>query len=237
LLVVLAIVSILLALVGSAIAAARRAARDFLCKNNLKTITFKFTLFADDQAYASRGDDEGNRGFRIETFQESVYAIDEFWDLPGRTESPLAPSEQPLICPSGPQKLVRRRDLPCSDYAVAPAANVSIAFNMRLDRVSAKIGGRWVLAPVRLHSQILDHPLVPLVMDVDGEAADARGKLSYYTAPSADDPGLYAGNRFWFPARRHDGAVNVGFIDGHIASSPDPAKQAAWNWRYQPPIR
>jgi hypothetical protein len=110
--------------------------------------------------------------------------------------------------------------------------NVSVAFNMRLRSASVQLGGRWVLKPVRLSSRILRYPSVPLAFDVDGNFAARRGRLPYYSAPPAGDPGQYGRGQFWFPSLRH-GATNACFIGGHVLSSSRP-DHAGWNWKYQP---
>ena len=237
LLVVVAIISILLAILAGSVGAARRTAQAFMCKNNLKTIAFDFNIFADDLSQPDRGDDADEVGFDIETFQESVYKIDDFWDRSGEVEAGFPDHEQPMICPAAPQDLHRRAGIPCGSGAVLPYINVSVAFNKRLEQVSEQIGGRWVLRPVQLDSHVLEHPQMPLAADVDGALADAQGKLPYYTAPAADDPGLFGGNRFWFPSFRHGSRVNACFIDGHVSSSNHPADAPGWDWAYQPDDR
>ncbi len=240
LLVVIGILLVLLAALTAALGRVRAAARSFRCKNNLKTVTFDFTLFADEGAHADRGDSERlyTRGFRLEDFQESIYGIDEFWDVPGEHHVPLEPAQQPLMCPDGPQELYRNAGLPCSQFAVGPVENVSVGFNMRLHRASVRLGGRWILYPVSLGSRILEHPLVPLVFDVDGQVAAGRRLAPYYSAPPVEQEpeGMYAAGRFWFPAPRHGGEVNVGFVGGHVLAAEQPQRKYTWDWSYQPPV-
>ncbi len=236
LLVVVGIMLVLMTVLSAALGRVRSAARSFRCKNNLKTVVFDFTLFADEGTNVNRGESEHLRGhgFRIEDFQESVYGIDEFWDLGAVRRAPLDPARQPLMCPAGPHELYRSAGLPCSDYAVGPAEDVSVGFNMRLHRASVQIGGRWLLYPVTLKSRILEHPFVPLVFDVDGAQATRQRVPPYYAAPRLDDAGLYGSGRFWFPAARHGGEVNIGFVGGHVLSASDPLRNGTWDWRYQP---
>jgi prepilin-type processing-associated H-X9-DG protein len=140
-----------------------------------------------------------------------------------------------LICPAGQGRLRRARGLACSDYAVQPAMNVSIGFNMRLDRASRKIQSRWVLDPVLLTHRILQHPSVPIAFDVDGELADLGGVPPYYAAPPAGDPGKYGTGLYWFPGQRHDKGMNAAFVGGHVLLSKTPESSPGWDWRYQPP--
>ena len=198
LLIVVVIVGALLAIVGTSLAKARAAAKNVMCMNNLKTVAHEFIQFADDHTHPDRGDSEryGARVFRLEDFQEKIYRIDEFWDGGGAAESDYDLSEQPLMCPAGPGTLQRQRWLPCSQLAVTPARNVSIGFNMRLDQISTVVNGWPRLQRTLLTSRIRSHPHVPLAFDVDGVSADASGVLPYYSAPPADDLGLYGSGRF-----------------------------------------
>jgi prepilin-type processing-associated H-X9-DG protein len=80
---------------------------------------------------------------------------------------------------------------------------------------------------------VLNHPYTPLLMDVDGTEAVARGLGSFYTAPPLrDDPSPYGDGRYWMPARRHGGRINVAFVGGHVLSSEDPERET-WDWEYQ----
>ena len=109
---------------------------------------------------------------------------------------------------------------------------------MRLHRASVRLGGRWILYPVSLGSRILERPFVPLVFDVDGRIAADRRLAPYYSAPAVEtEPeGMYASGRFWFPAARHSGEVNVGFVGGHVLSAERPETRNTWEWAYQPPL-
>ncbi len=238
LLVVISIIALLLAILGTALGKVSCATKSFVCKNNLKTVAFEFSLFADDYSHGHRGesDQTGRSGFYVTDFQESLYGVDEFWDLGVVTEAAYKPSRQPLICPAGPQFLERQQGQPCQS-AVNPQKNVSIGFNMRL--LSANVqhypSGWWVLQDVRLDSRILEHPAVPLAFDVDGEKAVKRRKYPFYSVPAVDEAGLYATDQFWFPASRHGEQLNACFIGGYVLSSGNPAHEPGWDWGYQPP--
>jgi len=238
LLVVVAIIAMLVAILVSTVVKVRGSTRGFVCKNNLKTVAFDFLQFADEYAHPYRGDSErfGRSSFDLEDFQERVYGIAEFWKVSGLTEAAYEPSKQPLMCPGGPNPLKKQAGVPCRDYAVTPAANVSVALNMRLYRASVLLGGRPVLHPVQLTPRLQEHPAVPVAFDVDGAAAAKRGILPYYSAPPAGAAAdLYGSGRFWFPASRHAGQVNACFVGGYVLSARKPAAAPGWDWRHQPP--
>jgi prepilin-type N-terminal cleavage/methylation domain-containing protein/prepilin-type processing-associated H-X9-DG protein len=239
LLVVIAIVALLIAVLLPAAYSAREGARSLKCVNNLRSVSFEFRLFADDLASASRGDSDRLGGYRfsVEDFQESLYRVDEFWDLPGKATGTYDPRTELMMCPSGPRFLQRHSMLPCMHQAVYPTANVSAAINMRLNWAVVSFKGQKALAKTRCGSDVIDNPYVPLVFDVDGDAAEARGVLPYFSAPPAQSDDPYATGRYWFPSRRHGGRTNVAFIGGHVLTTNDPAAERGWNWEFQPPIR
>jgi prepilin-type N-terminal cleavage/methylation domain-containing protein/prepilin-type processing-associated H-X9-DG protein len=236
LLVVIAIMSLMLGLLGGTLSTVRKSARSFECKNKLKTVAFEFFQFADDfsSSYRRSRPPGEPAGFDIDSFQEKLYGVDEFWGSQPSTLRRYEPSRQMLMCPAGPRVLERRADLPCEGYPVTPVENVTVAFNMRLRSASVMVQNRPVLKPVRLNSRILRHPSVPLAFDVDGELAARRETLPYYSAPPAGDTGHYASGLFWFPSSRH-GSVNAAFVGGHVMSSKRPEKAPGWDWKYQPP--
>lgn len=237
LVVVASITLVLASIVLVSLAQVRSTTRGFICKNNLKTVAFEFAQFADGTTSPNRGESNrfGRRGFRIEDFQEKLYHIDEFWKGPKTGETEYQASDGPLICPTVQGKLRRMYGLACSEYAVGPSRNVSIGFNMRLDRASRQILSRWVLEPVLLTDRILQHISVPIAFDVDGSLADDLGTPPYYSAPPAGDPGKYGSGRYWFPGTRHNQKMNAVFVGGHVLSSGRPENEPGWNWRYQPP--
>ena len=104
LLISISIVAVLLAILLPALGYAVRAARGFRCQISLRSVAFDFTVFADDQLHGDRGDDPaavGPRRFRLETFQESEYGIDEFWRYNGNTHQiPDTEKNDPMRCPA-----------------------------------------------------------------------------------------------------------------------------------------
>lgn len=247
LLVVVTIIAVLVSVLSASLISVRKAGRDFICKNKLKTVGFEFYQFADDYAKTYRGDSErlGRAGFYIEDFQEKLYGLDEFWKYSATPGNQFDPERQPLICAAAPnQQLSRIKDKPCRDGGVTPWKNVSVGLNMRLDRASTKVAGREILLQVRLNRRILDQGMVPLAFDVDGEAAtrEVSGsgftkKVPHYSAPQvASEPptSWYTKENYWYPSTRHSKRLNAVFIGGHVASSSHPVTEAGWKWKYQP---
>ncbi|HEY3246548.1 MAG TPA: hypothetical protein VGM03_24650 [Phycisphaerae bacterium] len=238
LLVVIAILILLLGIMLPALRAARQRVQAFRCTSNLREVVFAFRLFADDYSRGYRGDsDQRSDGrFTAEDFQESVYRIHEFWDAPGLTSVPLQPNRELLMCPSGPRGLRKLANVPCSNGAVQPAADISVGLNMRLHRVSQTINGQYFATPTALSSSILEHGQVPLALDVDGRVGATRPPPApYYTAPPLTVTDFYSSGIYWFPSLRHRGRINVGFVGGHVLSSPRALGDPDWAWAYSPP--
>lgn len=235
LLVVIAVIALILAILLPALSAGRETARDLKCKAGFREVATAFTFFAD--AGGSGSSQLGENRFLIEDFQESIYGIDDYWDLPNTETARIDPANQPLMCPSGPYVLERRANMPCSAGAIGPAANVSVAFNKRLEKRTFYFNGNPFPAAAVLTPAILHHPNVPLLMDASGEAAAQANRTPYYTAPPIGDDkdvDIYESGSFWFPSNRHRGKLNVGFIGGHVLSSSDPTAEPWWRWGYQP---
>ncbi|HPF39322.1 MAG TPA: prepilin-type N-terminal cleavage/methylation domain-containing protein [Phycisphaerae bacterium] len=229
LLVVIGIIALLLALMLPALSRARRAGRNLKCVANMRQVAERFIVFADDFSVESRGNvfPADRSTFYLETFQESIYQVNSFWDLPNALPQPMDPARQPLMCPEGPYVLKRRANTPCSDGAVYPKANISVAFNRRLHRPTATSFQKL------LSARILAHPDVPLAMDADAGAANAPSD-PYYSAPPLDKPDGYESGGHWIPSTRHDGRINVAFIGGHVGSSQFPLTAPGWRWGFTP---
>ena len=238
LIVVLGIISLLLALLLPALSSGRHAAMDLECRTKLRAVTTEFIAFADESGAGLRGDSEryGNR-FKIEDFQESVYKIDEYWDGLTVDRMTIDHGEQLMMCPAGPSYLERRSQMPCSAGAIGPQKNVSIAFNKRLETRTRYDLPFPAPANAYLTPKILQHPDVPLLLDVAGEKAVADNRLPYYTAPQVLNDkivDIYESGKHWFPSLRHRGRLNIGFIGGHVLSSSHPTTEPWWKWNYQP---
>ncbi len=229
-LVVISIIGLLIAVMLPALAACRRAGRNLKCVSQMRQVAFDFRIFADDFAVRTRGDSErlGPRFFFIEDFQESIYRVDEFWDAPEAVRATYDSQRQVMMCPEAGEVLRKRANRPCSNGAVYPFASVSMGFNRRLHRAGPHMRTRV------LSSKILEHPDVPLVMDVDGAAADLSGRVPYYIAPSLNIGDGYDDGSFWFPSYRHGGSLNVAFVGGHVVSVKNPLQANGWRWNYIP---
>lgn len=245
LLVVISIISLLIAILLPALQAGRYAAQDLKCRTNLRAVSMQFMTFADPNSGLPRGDSEalGPRIFRLDDFQESIYRISEFWDAGADKRLSVSPNSQPLMCPSGSRQLERRSGIPCDTGAVGPMANISIGFNMRLRMASKTVNDVFLATNAYLTDKVLQFPDTPLLLDVEGGDAIAKGVTPYYTAPPVPCPkkksgepteDLFSSGRFWFPGARHQGRLNVGFIGGHVLSSQTPLLEPWWRWEYTP---
>jgi prepilin-type processing-associated H-X9-DG protein len=209
------------------------------CASNLRSAAFEFQLFAAGDTPGGQGDSRalGPSRFYINDFLDYLYRIDEFWDVPTSATATMRASKETIMCPAGAVQLTRRAGFPCSRAAIDPAEEVTLGANMRLYRASVEFLGRPVLAPAaatRVRADVLQHPYVPLLMDVDGAKAVAQGLEPFYTAPplAGDEKSPYADGRYWVPSARHKGYTNVAFVGGHVASSRHPADEQ-WDWVYQ----
>jgi len=237
-LVVVSIVSMLIALLMPALGSVRRGVQTLVCSSNLKSVGMEFNLFAEGQVAAGRGDSESLRGnrFHANDFQEYLYGLDEYWKEGSLTSAPLRTEDVAMLCPAaGAVALTKQRDQPCGSGAIGPVGELSMAMNMRLYRAAVLFKGTSVLAPAAstsIGAGILDHPYVPLVLDVDGKESIARGLEPFYTAPPLGEDDAYADGSYWMPSSRHQGKTNVVFVGGHVLTSPDPQSER-WDWSYQ----
>lgn len=239
-LVTLAIIGVLITLLLPAIGGTRAAARSFRCISSQRSIAFDFTIFADDSLHGWRGNDEslGSR-FLLETFQESQYRVDEFWgwgDEPLHTMPDLS-GNNIMRCSEVVGQMTLTRDVPCSQGAVSPRENISFGFNIRL-HAAESVSSMGLMSRVSVVRGIplAFHTLdanAPLVWDVDGVAAAAKGVDPIYSGPALDSVVL-AREKYWFPALRHGGKLNAAFIDGSVRSANRPLEEAGWAWRFAP---
>lgn len=238
LLVTIAIMALLIGILSPAIRGAIESSRSFSCQMSMRNVAFDFQIYADGRYHGDRGDDKslGNR-FRLETFQEAQYGIDEFWSFDDPSVASLtdSPAHDRMQCPSVSGDVSLRNHAPCSGGAVGPAENVSYGFNVRLHKAETPgRRGQLRLESVLLNSNILSESNVPLAIDVDGELAGAKRVSPVFTGPSLGSTGPLGGDRYWFPGARHGGASNVSFIDGHVSSLDDPLTTGGQGWGYQP---
>jgi prepilin-type N-terminal cleavage/methylation domain-containing protein/prepilin-type processing-associated H-X9-DG protein len=239
-LVTVAIAATLFSLLLPSLGMTIRSARAFRCQVSLRSIAFDFTVFADDQLHGDRGNDPGFVGqgrFRLETFQESQYGVDEFW--PWGTAPvhvfPDAAKNDPMRCPEVRGALTVVNGTPCGQGAIGPARSVSYGFNLRLHQApTVAPGGQSGIVPVVLTGAILHAGRVPLAWDVDGALAESRDLTPVFSAPSLHDTPVYGNDWYWFPSLRHGGADNFAFIDGSVESSRSPLTHAGWRWEFNP---
>jgi prepilin-type processing-associated H-X9-DG protein len=126
---------------------------------------------------------------------------------------------------------------------VVPAANVSYAMNRRLAFAPVCVGGVPLAQFVPVRDHVLEHPMVPLMFDVDAEAMLASPGVAwqpgtpFFSAPAGtlDECNVYSGGAYWFPALRHRGKVSIAFVGGHVVSTDRPLSNPAWDWDYHPP--
>lgn len=241
LLITIGLIAVLLAILLPALHGTVKSGRQVQCQVALRTIAHDFLVFADDQLYVDRGADRGRRAFRLETFQESQYQIDEFWSWGegvDRHELPDGYRNDPMRCPEVRGRIQLHRGVPCSQGAVGPRAHVSFGFNLRLHRAERRLPtGPIRLVPVWLTESIRDEGMVPLGWDVDGALADRKGREPVFSGPSLGSRGPFGGDSYWFPSARHLGATNVAFVGGHVLASRNLLGEAGWRWDYQPPGR
>lgn len=248
-LITLAILAVLIALLIPAVRGAVSTARALKCQMSQRSVCFDFGLFCDDALHPQRGDDDSSdpalrvvaKGqFRLETFIESQYGLDEFWN-PNDAQTvtlPDANGRDPMRCAEIKGPITLRRAVPCTQGAVTPAQNISYGFNIRL-QMSER---RWLTGdprPVGLSSALFNNASVPassipLLWDVDGAAAAQRGVPPLFSGPSLDSTALFINNQYWFPAMRHSGSMTIGFVDGHVATTRKPLREPAIQWGFDP---
>ncbi len=249
LLITIAILATLIALLLPAARGAIGTARAFKCQMAQRSTCFDFGLFCDDILHPQRGDDDSSdpadrvvpRGqFRLETFIESQYGLDEFWNPAdgNLVILPDANGRDPMRCAEVKGPITLRRAIPCTQGAISPPQNISYGFNIRL-QMSER---RWLAGnnrPIGLSSTVLNAgevspSAIPLMWDVDGNVAAQHGVVPLFSGPTLDSTTLFTNDRYWFPAMRHNGAMTVGFIDGHVATTRRPLQEPNWAWGFDP---
>lgn len=240
LLIAIGVIVALLAILLPTIGFAMERARGFRCQVSLRSVSFDFAVFANDELHGDRGDDRlqyGRSKFSLETFVESQYGVDEFWAF-GDAETHERPDEtgvDPMRCSEIAGPVTLRRDVPCREGAIGPTENVSFGFNMRLLRIEYLDNrDRPRSKEVQLTSAVLGQGRTPLVWDIDGRAAAERDVQPFFSAPALDSVAVYAGDQYWFPGLRHGGRMNVAFIDGSVSNSDRPLEESDWRWGWQP---
>lgn len=231
LLIVVSLIGVLLGILLPVLSGAMDASRSFRCQMSLRNVAFDLTMFVELDEPRPQ-DPCGRHGHvALETFQESLYGIDEYWRFgSARSQVTLtAADDVPLRCAAVRGDLVLRRDAPCSAGGVASWNTVSYGFNGRMHRVDG-IGGRSTATC--LTERVLSESMVPLAWDVDGQEATRRGVSPVFSAPPLGDGGIYDDGLSWMPAARHGSGINVAFLDGHVEVSRRPLEEASWRWGF-----
>lgn len=230
-LIVVSLIGVLLGILLPVLGGAMDASRSFQCQMSLRNVAFDLTMFVELDEPRPQ-DPCGRHGHvALETFQESLYGIDEYWRFGSeRSQVTLTGADEvPLRCAAVRGDLVLRRDAPCSSGGVASWNTVSYGFNGRMHRVDGP-GGRSMATC--LTERVLSESMVPLAWDVDGHEATRRGVSPVFSAPPLGDGGIYDDGLSWMPAARHGSGINVAFLDGHVESSRRPLEQASWRWGF-----
>lgn len=231
LLITIAIIAVLLSLLLPAVGRTMSAARGFRCQQTQRSVAFDFRVFADRHLHGDRGDDrdlESRGQFRLETFGDSQYGLDEFWawGTLNQVTLPDNSGRDPMRCAEVKGPVTLLRSTPCTAGAINPPQQVSFSLNYRL---------HWnVRGQVRLDSTIVEAGRVPLLWDTNASLAVARGVLPVFSAPGLGSTGPLADDRLWFPALRHTGAMNVAFADGSVGTSARPLDESQWKWSFEP---
>jgi len=242
LLITMGIIAILLAIMTPVLRYTIGYARGFRCQMALRNVAFDFQIFANDDFYGNRGDDAALPGdqFRMETFLEAEYEIDEFWGYGDAQTVPLETSVafEMLQCPEVHGAVTLHAGASCTNGGVRPVAGASYGFNLNLHRhETVDRRGRPRLLPMFLRgpSLLAQDEGIPLALDVDARVAAERGVTPFFTAPDLSLPASRNGGRFWFPSMRHNGQANVSFIDGHVTATSDPIGEAPeFRWDFKP---
>ena len=240
LLIVIMMIAVLLGIVLPVLGRTLESGRAFKCRMALRGVAMDFLTYADEQLHADRGNDEllpGDR-FYLESFQESQYGIDEFWAWGAANEHliPDAAGNNPMHCPSVRGEIKLKKNLACANGGVSPSENVSFGFNARLHRPEVvNDNGQIKAVKTSLSFRILEEGAVPLVWDVDGRVAKEKGVNPVFSAPAMDSQAVYANDKHWFPGTRHNGSMNIAFVDTHVDSTMRPLQDVAEGaWSFQP---
>jgi len=238
LLVVVFLIALLMSILVPALVTAREAAKSIVCMDHGRSAAMEFQFFADRYAHPYRGDSEqyGSR-FDAMDFLEYLYGVGEFWDRHGIEHEAYRPGQSLVTCPSAPPGLVGYGEQVAPwTPAVGPRENVSYAMNRRLFLAPALKEGVPFEVPVLLTEHVLNYPYIPLLFDVDAEAAMREfGQLTIHHMPFFCTPDPFLEN-YWFPAMRHRGKMIVSFVGGHVLSTKDPLAESQWIWDYFPSL-
>jgi prepilin-type processing-associated H-X9-DG protein/prepilin-type N-terminal cleavage/methylation domain-containing protein len=238
LLVTVAIIGVLVSLLLPAIMSVVRITRSAKCQIGQRAVGFDFSIFADDTLHPYRGEHARPNDFPLTSFIDAQYQMGDFWawgDV-DEIELPDTDGHDPMRCPdvAGPITLTRGRQ--AYQGGVGPVHHLSFGFNIRLHQAEVISGGQPRARSINIGSAVLSAANVPLMWDVNALGAAESGRTPLLSGPSLGNEGIFANDRFWFPAQRHQGSGNYLFIDGHVEESATPLAER-WNWGYTPAAR
>ncbi|NOG54984.1 MAG: type II secretion system protein [Planctomycetes bacterium] len=240
LLISISVIFMLLALAMPGYFGVRTRSHKFKCQMNLRSVAFDLSVFADPTLHGGRGDDDMDSSLRrdefwLETFQESQYRMDEFWDRSNDRYEGTTGDLGVMACPDVKGRVVINSNTPCRGGAMQPSESVSYAFNLRLDYPDKMVGGHRVPRHTPLSERMLSEPgLIPLLWDADGTVAKQNDVTPHYSAPGLDENSPYSDNRVWFPGFRHGGRMQVAFVSGEVLCTTKPLAHETWRWDYTP---
>lgn len=239
LIVTLSLVAILIAFLLPSLRSVRRQSRALKCQINLRSVAFEFQAFLTPSIPMDRGNDDADRRLGsnrvwLETFQETQYRVDEFWDRPDSSFQGTVEQLGVMACPEVAGEIQLRSGETCRNGAVTPAPSVSYALNLRLDRAEVKNGDVWMTRQAPLNENILNRTLIPLIWDIDGRVADQRLITPHFSAPPGEAAAPYGSGDVWFPNLARHRTLQVAFTSGEVLTTKDPLKESSWAWTFNP---
>lgn len=219
LLVVIAIIALLVSILVPALSVARNLARTTVCLSNLRNIFHALNLYAEDYnrwlcpagTPDFRGPSHTNRGYGADSWNEMI-AMEPFYQTYGNDCCHPANTWRPpriyadwkvCYCPSVSEK----------DHSVARG---DYGLNIYLggyndNDVDWKFSYGVKSSPCGFYK--IDATINPSETYLIGDVGDPACGTASYLANSGP-PG------WWLSPNRHMGRNNMGFVDGHVVSSP-----------------
>ncbi len=205
----------------------------------MRSVAFDFQAFISPEIPMNRGEDEndptlGRDHYWLETFQETQYRIDEFWDRAGSRFLGSVNDLGVMACPEVAGDIQLLSGKTCRGGSVSPARYVSYTMNLRLDHEEVKIANNWATRHTRLSDNLLNKQLIPLIWDIDGKIPEDRLITPHYSAPPGEPGTPYSSGNEWFPNADRHGRLQVAFTSGEVLTSDDPLNEPTWGWLVNP---